>query len=137
MKNKVLALLILVVFLVSGCGILFDSDGDDYDEWDESGDEVYYDDDEEDESDIDDFDDDPLPIITNNDLFLRDFSLPLPLFSMESAWNQRADQAKVLPESDQQILSFFHPPLFSLLLKPWTHKPLAWFASSIPPLAIE
>lgn len=34
----------------------------------------------------------------------RDFTLPLPLFASNSAWNQTATQAQVLPESDQQIL---------------------------------
>jgi hypothetical protein len=34
----------------------------------------------------------------------RDFKLPLPLFLPESAWNQLASGARVLPESDQQIL---------------------------------
>ncbi len=35
---------------------------------------------------------------------LRDFSLPVPLFAPDSPWNQRADGAAVLPESDRQIL---------------------------------
>ena len=35
---------------------------------------------------------------------LRDFSLPLPLFAADSAWNQRASGAAVLLESDEQIL---------------------------------
>lgn len=38
---------------------------------------------------------------------LRGFSLPLPLFASDSAWNQRADQASVLSESDQQILALY------------------------------
>jgi len=50
--------------------------------------------------------DDPIPII-KTDSFQRDFSLPIPLFSPNSAWNQRADSATVLPESDQQILSLY------------------------------
>lgn len=37
----------------------------------------------------------------------RDFSLSLPLFANDSAWNQRADQAAVLSGSDQQILSLY------------------------------
>ncbi|HPD28780.1 MAG TPA: hypothetical protein PLL20_02210 [Phycisphaerae bacterium] len=38
---------------------------------------------------------------------LRDFSLPVPLFAGDSAWNQRADQVSVLPESDQQVLALY------------------------------
>jgi len=34
----------------------------------------------------------------------RDFTFSLPLFAPDSAWNQTAVQAAVLPESDQQIL---------------------------------
>jgi hypothetical protein len=34
----------------------------------------------------------------------RDFAFTLPLFASDSAWNQTADQANVLPDSDQQIL---------------------------------
>lgn len=34
----------------------------------------------------------------------RDFSLPVPLFAPNSAWNQIASGEDVLPESDQQIL---------------------------------
>jgi hypothetical protein len=34
----------------------------------------------------------------------RDFALPIPLFAPDSAWNQSATGAAVLPESDQQIL---------------------------------
>jgi len=106
MKYKFLILFSIVLILLSGCDSLFDSDDDYYDEWDESEEEVYFDD-EEDESDNDEFDDEPAPLLVNDELFLRDFTLPLPLFSPDSAWNQRADQAEVLPESDQQILSLF------------------------------
>lgn len=34
----------------------------------------------------------------------RDFALPIPLFAANSAWNQAATSAAVLPESDQQVL---------------------------------
>ncbi len=102
MKYKVLILSFILLLLVNGCDSIFDSD----DEWDESEEEVYYDDEQE-EPDSDEFDDDQAPIFDNDELFLRDFSLPLPLFSADSAWNQRADQAAVLPESDAQMLSFF------------------------------
>lgn len=38
---------------------------------------------------------------------LRTFRLPTPLFSKKSAWNQKATDAKVLPESDEQILILY------------------------------
>ncbi len=38
---------------------------------------------------------------------LRDFTLPLPLFEPDSAWNQRVEMAAVLPESEAQILSLY------------------------------
>ena len=38
---------------------------------------------------------------------IRDFTLPLPLFKADSAWNQRADTAAVLPESETQILILY------------------------------
>ena len=34
----------------------------------------------------------------------RTFDLPIPLFAPDSAWNQTATTAEVLPTSDQQIL---------------------------------
>jgi len=106
MKYKVLILCLIALLLISGCDSLFNSDDDNYDEWDESADEVYLAD-EQDETYSDEYDDDSAPILANDQLFLRDFSLPLPLFSADSAWNQRADQAAVLPESDEQILILF------------------------------
>ena len=107
MKYKFVILLSIVLILLSGCDSPFDSDDEYYDEWDESEEEVYVED-EEAEFDTDELDDDdPPPSLNEDQLFLRDFSLPLPLFSPDSAWNQRADQAAVLPESDAQMLSFF------------------------------
>ncbi len=35
---------------------------------------------------------------------LRDFSFPIPLFAPDSAWNQTAVSAAVLPENDEKIL---------------------------------
>jgi hypothetical protein len=52
-------------------------------------------------------DDDWPPILDEDELYLRDFLFELPLFAPDSAWNQRADQAAVLPESDAQILSLY------------------------------
>lgn len=37
----------------------------------------------------------------------RDFALPLPLYAPNSAWNQSATGAAVLPQSDQQILRLY------------------------------
>jgi hypothetical protein len=37
----------------------------------------------------------------------RDFALPIPLFASDSAWNQTAAGAAILPESDQQILVIY------------------------------
>ena len=37
----------------------------------------------------------------------RDFALPTPLFAPESAWNQAAVGAAVLPESDRQMLTLY------------------------------
>ncbi len=49
----------------------------------------------------------PSKAAPNDDPLGRTFTLPLPLFSPDSAWNQRADQATVLPESDAQILTTY------------------------------
>lgn len=58
--------------------------------------------------------------LTGGEPILRDFSIPIPLFSSDSAWRQRADNADVLPESADQMLVFYrvllgdntslHPP---------------------------
>lgn len=40
-------------------------------------------------------------------MLLRDFTLPIPLFASDSAWNQKVTEAAVLPESDQQILVLY------------------------------
>ncbi|MDY7076664.1 MAG: hypothetical protein SXV54_07025 [Chloroflexota bacterium] len=46
-----------------------------------------------------------MPSTTATDPSLpRDFTLPIPLFALDSAWNQTATGADVLPESPQQIL---------------------------------
>lgn len=37
----------------------------------------------------------------------RDFLLPTPLYASSSAWNQSAASARVLPESEQQILTLY------------------------------
>jgi hypothetical protein len=38
---------------------------------------------------------------------LRDFDLPIPLYAPGSAWNQRADDVTVLPQSEQQMLVLY------------------------------
>lgn len=94
---------IVILFLAAlACNLPFDFDEDDS-EWDEpvaesSGAEPDY--------SIPDDDDGPPPIVDVG-LFQRDFKFFLPLFSSDSAWNQRADNAAVLPESDAQILSLY------------------------------
>ncbi|MCP4591207.1 MAG: hypothetical protein GY842_10705 [bacterium] len=45
--------------------------------------------------------------LTGGEPILRDFELPVPLFAADSAWNQRADEAEVLPESNGQILVLY------------------------------
>ncbi|MDH3754102.1 MAG: hypothetical protein OEU32_09555 [Acidimicrobiia bacterium] len=45
--------------------------------------------------------------LTGGEMILRDFSLPLPLFSEASAWNQSGAEAAVLPDSDDQILATY------------------------------
>ncbi|MFQ5398454.1 MAG: hypothetical protein ACE5E7_02530 [Anaerolineae bacterium] len=49
----------------------------------------------------------PLPPEKAGDPLARDFAFQLPLFAPNSAWNQWATDAAVLPESDQQILVTF------------------------------
>lgn len=41
------------------------------------------------------------------DTLYRNFTLSLPLFALDSAWNQRVTDAAVLPASDEQILVTF------------------------------
>jgi hypothetical protein len=59
------------------------------------------------EVDEDVFEDDPVPFVEEELLFDRDFTFELPLFSSDSAWNQRADEAAILPDSRDQILSLY------------------------------
>lgn len=104
--NKLVRFILLPLLLVlAACNLPSEYDEDDSD-WDDSGSEVSDDDYEYDEEESDIFDDDPPPIV-GTDSFQRDFTFDLPLFSPDSAWNQRADNAAVLPESDAQILSLY------------------------------
>jgi hypothetical protein len=107
MKRNLLFLSILILLLATACN---PSDSDEYDDgdWESSSSEVSMPDDDDtpsDESILND--DDPPPPAPEDTSLLRDFTLPIPLFSPDSAWNQRADDADVLPESDAQILSLF------------------------------
>jgi hypothetical protein len=105
MDRKLMFLSIVAILVVISCN-LSSGLGDDEDDpgepaADSSGDEFF------EESDDEEFGDEPVPVIDEGDLFLRDFSFDLPLFSPDSAWNQRADDAPVLGESDSQILSLY------------------------------
>lgn len=110
--RKLLFLGIIVTLLVAGCNlpIGYEEDEGDWDEYAlEETDEDYSPEDTDEDGDVIDFfdDDEPPPILGEDQLFLRDFLFELPLFSPDSAWNQRADNAAVLPESDAQILSLY------------------------------
>ena len=105
MIKKTQKLVTLLLFILSACNLPFgydeyDSYYDD-DEWDES-----YNDDQNYAANDDDNDDETSPSIETG-TFQREFRFNLPLFSPNSAWNQRADSAAVLPESDQQILTLY------------------------------
>ncbi|MFQ5435402.1 MAG: hypothetical protein ACE5FD_11055, partial [Anaerolineae bacterium] len=47
------------------------------------------------------------PPVSDESSLFRDFALPNPLFASDSAWNQTAVSAPVLPQSDEQILVTF------------------------------
>ena len=49
-------------------------------------------------------DETPIQTVASGSTLQRDFALPIPLFASDSAWNQTATGAAVLPDSDQQIL---------------------------------
>lgn len=68
----------------------------------------------------------PQAAVVRNDL-RRDFRLEVPLFSPASAWNQRADAAPVLPESDRQVAE-----LYRLLLGDTTALPRRAAATPSP-----
>ncbi len=42
------------------------------------------------------------------DSLLRDFTLPIPLFSNDSPWNDTISRAAVISASDTQILTLYH-----------------------------
>ena len=96
MKRNLIFLCIVLIILAAACNLPSASDESGGEDWDSSSDAESLP--EEDEVSP------PAPVDTS---LLRDFALPLPLFAPDSAWNQRADEAAVLPESDAQILSFF------------------------------
>jgi hypothetical protein len=106
LKKKAIAILICISLLLISCNLL-DLIGSDNNNWEEDYEEdSYSEEDETEEYDEDDGDDDDIvPVIEGT--FPRDFKFSLPLFSLESAWNQRADSAAVLPESDEQILNLY------------------------------
>ena len=105
MVRKLLFPVTAAILLVISCNMPIGF-GDDDDESGESaadgsGDEFF------EENDDEEFEDEPVPVIDEEGIFLRDFSFDLPLFSPDSAWNQRADDAAVLDESDEQMLSLY------------------------------
>jgi hypothetical protein len=105
MINKiVISILICVSFILISCNLL-DLVGSNNNDWEEEYEEEtdFYS--EEEDSEKDEEDDEEIPIVENG--FQRDIKFTLPLFSPDSAWNQRADNAEVLPESDEQILSLY------------------------------
>ncbi|MBC8194022.1 MAG: hypothetical protein ISR58_17890 [Anaerolineales bacterium] len=100
--HQVTAIIFFILLLVlSACNLPFEYDDDDYDngEWGETVVESY--------DEADDFDEVEAPHIVETDSFRRSFRFSLPLFSPDSAWNQRADTVSVLPKSDDQILSLY------------------------------
>lgn len=92
-----------MIIMFSGCNFPLEGFNRD-DNFDSDSEGIGHEEDDADFSDIadDDSDDDDIPLV--EELFLRDFKFSLPLFSPDSAWNQSAAGASVLPESDQQIL---------------------------------
>jgi hypothetical protein len=103
--------LLLLSILLLGCGLL--DELDDEDEGDstlptESVVEPDDDDDETSSTASTDFESESeSPTLSGDSSLLRDFALPIPLFDPDSAWNQTAVDAAVLPQSDQQILVTF------------------------------
>ncbi len=96
MKNKLLLLSVTLTLLVASCNMPTTSDEYDEEDWESSS-----------AADAIPEDDEVPPPAPGDTSLLRDFALPLPLFAPDSAWNQRADGAAVLPESEAQILSLF------------------------------
>lgn len=104
MKREFASLCLLLALPVTSCDLLEDGDYEEEawseDTMDEASDEFV--------QVPDDLEwDDEIPLIDPADLLLRDFAFKLPLFSPDSAWNQRADGAAVLPDSYAQILSMY------------------------------
>ena len=100
--------IVILLLAALACNLPFDFEGDDSD-WSEPESESSETESDYSSSDYDDTDDDddgPPPSVDAGS-FQRDFTFDLPLFSPDSAWNQRADEAAALPESDAQILSFY------------------------------
>ncbi len=138
MNHKTLFLSIVAILVVISCNLSssVEDDEDDFGETaaDSSGDEFF------EETDDEEFDDEPVPVIDEGDLFLRDFSFDLPLFSPDSAWNQRADDASVLGESDSQILSLYRVLLgdisslegYSEPVTEWPYMDVGSYVYSVP-----
>ena len=103
-----LILILMFLFILVSCDNSWNEDNNEYDNYDDS----YYEDSNNDSNNEDNSDssnDVEEPIIVasggeHNPPYGRDFKFTLPIFSPDSPWNQRADDAAVLPESDKQIL---------------------------------
>ncbi len=61
-----------------------------------------------------------------DETLLRDFTLPVPLFEPDSAWNQRADEAAVLPDSEAQILSLYRTLVGDITTLVPSEGPVYW-----------
>ena len=94
-------LLLLLSTLLVGCDLLDESDYED-EEDSTSPTSIVVEPDDEDEDD-----EEGAQPVSGDSSLLRDFALPIPLFAPDSAWNQTAVNAAVLPQSDQQILVTF------------------------------
>ncbi|MCP4418707.1 MAG: hypothetical protein GY805_18980 [Chloroflexi bacterium] len=100
MKRFFLALLLLTLLI--GCDFFDESDYEGEDDFSPPPVSDVVEPDDEDEDDAP-----PPPSSIVGDSLSRDFALPIPLFAPDSAWNQTAVNAAVLPQSDQQILVTF------------------------------
>jgi len=98
--NRMILIPIFIAAAAVACNLPLQTDGEET--WVEEG-EVGSDSEDEAAPAAPSTSDDGGPVRVDSSL-QRDFTLPLPLFAPDSAWNQRADGAAVLPESGQQIL---------------------------------
>lgn len=102
-----------LLILVAGCGYFDESDYKDEEESSPPVSDVDGIDGEDEEVDAPPLtpiaaeSDGESPTADDDSSLSRDFALPVPLFAPDSAWNQTAVNAPVLPHSDEQILVTF------------------------------